>query len=97
MLTDVDPATYGNSFPTNPHPFISEPFIELNRRKAEKVLRLVEEGNKAAIGLVAGVKNGMLHSPFSAPFGGFHFRKEIKIIIGCTSICSQADRHPLLD
>ncbi len=29
------------------------------------------------IGLIAGIKNGVLQSPFSAPFGGFHFRNEI--------------------
>jgi hypothetical protein len=30
--------------------------------------------------LVAGVMDGILKSPFSAPFGGFHFRKEILYI-----------------
>src|SRR4030042_4493078 len=77
MLIEVDSKTYHEYFPSNPHPFVSEPFIELNKVKAERVIRIVECSNKAAIGLIAGVKNGVILSPFSAPFGGFHFRNEI--------------------
>lgn len=76
MLIEVNSKTYREYFPANPHPFISEPFIELNKGKAERVIRLVDNGDKAVIGLTAGINNGILRSPFSAPFGGFHFRKE---------------------
>lgn len=76
MLIDLDSKSYSKHFPVSPHPFISEAFTELNSAKCEKVLRLVEEKEKPGMGLVAGVKNGVIHSPFSAPFGGFHFRKD---------------------
>jgi hypothetical protein len=65
-----------NSFESNPHPFISKPFIELNQNKADRIIHLVEDVKKRGMGLVAGVRDGMVLSPFSAPFGGFHFRHE---------------------
>jgi hypothetical protein len=77
MLIEVDSKTYKHFFPSDPHPFISEAFIELNKEKTERVIRLVETGNKKEIGLIAGVKKGVILSPFSSPFGGFHFRNEI--------------------
>lgn len=80
MLSETDSKTYNRHFPDNPHPFISEPFIELNKKKTERVIRLLDDGNKAVIGLIAGLKNRILQSPFSAPFGGFHFRNEIVYI-----------------
>ena len=76
MLTDFDISTYNSYFPVNPHPFISAPFIELNKNKADVIIRLAESTQKPLIGLVAGIKEGMLYSPFSAPFGGFHFLKQ---------------------
>ena len=80
MLIDLDSLTYSKHFPVSPHPFISEAFTELNSAKCEKVVRLVEEKEKPGMGLVAGIRNGVIHSPFSAPFGGFHFRKDIMYI-----------------
>jgi hypothetical protein len=76
MLIEVDASIYKKQFQSNPHPFISEAFIELNKRKAEKVVRLIDNSDKAVIGLIAGLSKGILKSPFSAPFGGFHFRNE---------------------
>lgn len=77
MLIEVDARTYQQYFPNDPHPFISETFTELNRRKVDRILRLANSHGKVSLGLVAGVKNRILLSPFSAPFGGFHFRNEI--------------------
>ena len=34
------------------------------------------ENEKVSIGLIAGIKDEVLLSPFSAPFGGFHFRHD---------------------
>ncbi len=77
MLIEVDPKTYSEFFRVDPHPFISEKFIELNRKKTEKIVRLIEKNaDKPAIGFAAGIKNRVLQSPFSAPFGGFHFRNQ---------------------
>ena len=76
MLVESGIISYRQYFPVDPNPFISEKFIELNRYKVDRVVRLVDDSSQPVIGLVAGIKNGILKSPFSAPFGGFHFRKE---------------------
>jgi len=76
MLIDTDKNTFRKYFPVDPNPFITEKFIELNSHKADRIIRLVEESAEPVIGLVAGVRNRVIKSPFSAPFGGFHFRKE---------------------
>jgi hypothetical protein len=76
MLIEVDRNSYIKYFPGNSNPFISEAFIELNKDKVEKVVHLIDDGDKAVIGLIAGIKEGKLISPFSAPFGGFHFRNQ---------------------
>jgi len=76
MLISIENTKFKSHFPQNPHPFISEEFIVLNAKKADHVVRLVSDSEKVQIGLVAGVKNGILKSPFSAPFGGFHFKSE---------------------
>ena len=81
MLIESDPSSYRKYFHSDPNPFISEKFIELNCQKAERIVRLVNADEKPAIGLLAGIKNGFLLSPFSAPSGGFHFRNE-KTYIG---------------
>lgn len=77
MLIEVCSKRFAVHFPSDPHPFISESFIELNKGKAERIVRLIDDGKKPSIGLVAGVKDKILYSPFSAPFGGFHFSHEI--------------------
>lgn len=76
MLVETDIATFRKYFPVDANPFISEKFIELNKGKVDRVVRLVDNSREPLIGLVAGIKNGVLKSPFSAPFGGFHFRKD---------------------
>ncbi len=76
MLTEVTAKQYKQKFTSDPHPFISEPFIELNSWKVDRIVRLVPDNDKVSIGLVAGIKKGMLLAPFSAPFGGFHYRNE---------------------
>ena len=76
MLVEVDATTFEQYFNNDIHPFISKAFVELNKAKVEKIVRLVEDTNKPEIGLLAGVSSNELLSPFSAPFGGFHFKKE---------------------
>ncbi len=76
MLIETDKITFKNFFRNDPNPFISEKFIELNRKKVDRVIRLIDDSGDPVIGLVVGVKNGVVMSPFSAPFGGFHFRKD---------------------
>lgn len=76
MLIEVDAKTFEQYFSNEAHLFNSKAFIELNKAKVEKIVRLVEDTDKPEIGLLAGVSNNILLSPFSAPFGGFHFKKE---------------------
>lgn len=76
MLIEVDQKAYRRRFSSDPNPFISNGFIELNKLKTERIVRLVSDSDRKEIGLVAGLNHGVLKSPFSAPFGGFHFRHE---------------------
>ncbi|MCW3804156.1 hypothetical protein [Plebeiibacterium marinum] len=76
MIIEIDERKFQNIFGIDPHPFISNKFLSLNRNKVEKIVWLVENIGKPEIGLVAGIKDDKLLSPFSAPFGGFHFKKE---------------------
>lgn len=77
MLTDISVKEYSNYFIHDPNPFISEGFINLVKHKVDKVVRLIDSTNKdISIGLIAGIKNNMLIAPFSAPFGGFHYKYE---------------------
>lgn len=75
MLVETDKTTFRKNFPFDPNPFVSDKFIEHNSSKADRVVRLIDSSNEPVIGLVAGIKAGIIKSPFSAPFGGFHFLK----------------------
>ena len=50
MLTEVDTSTYNKHFQVNPNPFISEAFIELNKSKADRVVRLIDDNGKSIMG-----------------------------------------------
>lgn len=76
MLTDVSKNVFRKHFSDDPNPYLSESFIGLVEHKTDKVVRLIEPENNSSIGLIAGVKDKILSSPFSAPFGGFHFIHE---------------------
>ena len=76
MLINITKEEYYKIFPIDPHPFISKDFIDLNGHKVDQIYWLVNNSN-ASIGLVAGLKDGCLYSPISAPFGGFHFNHEL--------------------
>jgi len=75
MLIEVSKEDYKMYFPTDNNPFTSEEFIALVENKTEKVIRLIKEDD-TSIGLILGLKDGVLTSPFSAPFGGFHYSHE---------------------
>lgn len=67
---------YKESFLQSTNPYISIPFLELNAHKADKLLCFSNKQVRPDIGIVFGLKNNQLFSPFSAPFGGFHYRHE---------------------
>ena len=76
MLTDISKKQYRKHFPSDPHPYISDGFLGLVENKAERMLRLVEANGDVLLGIIAGVKDNGVYSPFSAPFGGFHYSHE---------------------
>ena len=75
MLVEVSKDEYRRHFPIDASPSISEAFIGITEKKQDKVLRLMKEG-VPSMGLVVGVKDNVARSPFSAPFGGFHYSHE---------------------
>lgn len=67
---------YNQVFPATYHVFNSVGFNVLNEARCEQVAYLVFKDTKNRLGLIAGVKNNELHTPFSAPFGGFSYVRE---------------------
>jgi len=76
MIRNTDSSEFKYYFPTDPHLFVSEAFINLNAPKVDTIVRLIQDTDKVQLGLIAGIANGILKAPFSAPFGGFHFKNE---------------------
>lgn len=76
MLAEVPLKRYRERFSEDPHPYISESFIDSVENKTDRVLRILDLNENCSIGLIAGLKNNVLYSPFSAPFGGFHYATE---------------------
>jgi len=75
-LRSIDAAEFNDYFTHDQNPFISEKFIHLNAHKVDRIVRLVQNSDKVQVGLIAGIKDNVLRSPFSAPFGGFHCKGE---------------------
>lgn len=75
MLIEITKEEFRRLFDTAPTPYLREDFLELVEHKTEKVIRLVNSDD-TSVGVLLGVSSGMLRSPFSAPFGGFHYRHE---------------------
>lgn len=72
-ILEVSAATYAE-FITKPyHIFGSAAFNDLNKEKCDAVYYLLFKDRKYRLGLIAGIRNNELFSPFSAPFGGFSF------------------------
>jgi hypothetical protein len=55
------------------HEFNTVEFNLLNRCKCDNVLFFLFRDRKYHLGLVCGLKDGVLMSPFSAPYGGFSY------------------------
>lgn len=75
MLVEVSQKEYRRHFPKDASPFISESFISLIEFKQDRIIRLMKD-DESSIGLIVGLNDGILRSPFSAPFGGFHYKHE---------------------
>lgn len=67
---------FKNHFKETDNPYLQFRFLEINNRKADDLLFFCNKPERPDLGLVLGVKNNELLSPFSAPFGGFYYRHE---------------------
>lgn len=79
-ITKLTSSEYSELFSSPNHIFNSVSFTQLNARKCEKIHRLAFSDSKARMGITLGQRENVLYSPFSAPFGGFDYRKDESIL-----------------
>lgn len=70
QIKNLTPGEFASTFQTA-HIFNTVAFAQLNSDKVERVHYLSFDDPKTCFGIVLGESNGVLRSPFSAPFGGF--------------------------
>lgn len=79
-ISEVTPVVYKTIIDTPLHAFNSAEFSTLNAQKCDKVHYLLFNDAKYRMGIILGVRNNILLSPFSASFGGFEtLNRKIKI------------------
>lgn len=89
MVTALAHEVYRAQFPVDHHFFHSAPFIDTVRHKIDDVRFLAHDG----IGLVVGLRDGYLLSPFSAPFGGVHWVGEFPNIARMTTFFKELQSY----
>lgn len=72
-ITEISAGEYESLF-SPLHVYGDVPFTQLNADKAEDVDYLSFADGKVRFGIILGKRDGVLRSPFSAPFGGFSQR-----------------------
>ena len=75
-LIELTSKEYNQYFPKTHQVFNSVAFNELNAPKVDVVHYFVFKDSKARLGICLGEKDGVLKSPFSAPFGGFSYNAD---------------------
>jgi hypothetical protein len=75
-VLEVSAEQYGGYFANPSHFFNAAAFNALNAYKCNGVFYLVFKDSKVRLGIIFGVRNNKLNSPFSAPFGGFEAASE---------------------
>jgi hypothetical protein len=75
-ILEVTPEVFDATFPNPNHIFNSGAFSKLNESRFEKVYYLIFKDTKIRLGIILGLHDGILLSPFSATFGGFEFVSE---------------------
>lgn len=68
---EVSSQEYDRTFGKYAAIYLSPKFNDLNRLKVDGLKCLLFADDKVRLGLIAGIKDNELHTPFSAPFGGF--------------------------
>lgn len=75
-ILEVEPQYYDEIFSKPNHIFNTAVFNNLNKYKCEKIYYLIFKDSKIRLGIILGMKDDVLNSPFSAPFGGFQYLNE---------------------
>jgi hypothetical protein len=79
-ILEVTPQIFDATFPEPTHVFNSGAFNELNASRFEAVYYLLFKDSKTRLGIVFGLRDKVLLSPFSAPYGGFeNVNSDIKL------------------
>lgn len=79
-LIECDHTAYKLVFDNSYHAFNKAEFNRLNEYRCTSVRYFLFKDGKYRLGIIAGIRNNTLTSPFSAPFGGFSFKQQdIKI------------------
>ena len=73
MLKEISEKQYFELFNSTHNPFLNREFYLINKDKVEQVKLLVNDEAKPSIGIILGLSNNKLLSPYSAPFGGIHY------------------------
>ena len=75
-ILEVTSEVFDATFPNPNHIFNSGSFSKLNESRFETVYYLIFKDTKTRLGIILGLKDQVLLSPFSATFGGFEFVSE---------------------
>lgn len=75
-LIRVNSSEYKNYFDNPFHVYNSVDFSELNKEKVDDIYYLIFKDKKIRLGIILGLKDNFLLSPFSSPFGSFTFLRE---------------------
>lgn len=75
-LIELTAKGYNQYFPKPHYIYNSVAFNELNATKVQSVRYFVFRDSKVRLGICFGEKDGVLKSPFSAPFGGFSYNSD---------------------
>jgi len=70
-ILEVTPEAFDAAFPYPNHIFNTGAFSKLNEPRFDKVHYLLFKDSKIRLGIILGLRDGILLSPFSATFGGF--------------------------
>lgn len=82
QMIEVNAHEYGQLNSQVYHSFNSAEFAAINKQKCDAAFMLLYKDSKLRLGLTAGIRNSILLSPFSAPFGGFSFmRQEVQLAV----------------
>lgn len=75
-ILEINKEDYHREIGCSFHKYNSAQFNYLNEQNTEKVYYLLFKDTEYRLGIIAGLNKDSIRSPFSAPFGGFSFKKK---------------------